>query len=511
MRATDAGIAAHGGHGMLASMGRQRRADLAATGQRRPLPWLIIAGAFALTAAIILFKESGASDADTDYLSMVILIGAFALASALDRRTGLVVAVLAGVIAAIVPGSTSFTNTHMWDSLFRLCFLLAMSMSFYRVIVALRDREEHLKRQLGNVRRLQEEITVLHSIAARPPIDRAAIYRQIARAASRLAPGSKRALILRAQPGERWQIIARWPPDEGDDLPAVPPAQIDAADNRSYAITPRDGGQTITVPLSIGARVAGALQLECAAPEETLQEYGDLLAIYGRDATLALDHVALQERLEHLAVMGERGRIARELHDGLVQSLAGIAFHLEYHRDRLRPEDAAMRAGLDGMASDVKQALHEARSMIHELRNAPSPEHLAAALDELTQRIAAKSGLTVATDLPDLRVPISHAQATALVRIAQEALQNVVKHAHADAVSVRLAVDGERITFQVADNGRGFAPPGEGAAGSPAHFGLVGMAERAAMNGADLSVDSQVGRGTTVTLTFPVETRGTEA
>ena len=497
---------------MLAMTGRLRRAVSAETGRRQPLPWLIIGGAFALTGAIILFKESGASDADTDYLSMVILIAAFALASTLDRRTGLVVAILAGIIAAIVPGSTSFTHTHVWDSVFRLCFLLAMSMSFYRVIVALRDREDHLQRQLGNVRRLQEEVTTLHAVTARPPIDREAIYRQIARAAFRLAQGTRSRLIFRVQPDDRWQIVAQWPSEQDGTLPLGPHLTVDATGSSSYTITPSaSGGHTITVPLSTEGRVAGALQLDCVAPKEGLEEYGQLLAVYGRDATLTLNHAALQERLEHLAVMGERGRIARELHDGLVQSLAGIAFHLEYYRDLLAPEAVAMRAGLDGMANDVKEALHEARSMIHELRSAPTPEQLGAALDDLVDQVAAKSGLAIAVDIPDRAIPIARDQASVLLRIAQEALQNVVKHAWADAVSVRLATDGRGVVLEIADNGRGFVHSEEQATESPVHFGLIGMAERAAMHGARLSVDSRIGGGTTVTLVFPSAANGIDA
>ena len=405
---------------------------------------------------------------------MVILIAAFALASALDRRTGLVVAILAGIIAAIVPGSTSFTHTHVWDSLFRLCFLLAMSMSFYRVIVALRDREDHLQRQLGDVRCLQEEVTTLHTFTVRPPIDRDVVYQQIARAAFRLARGTASRLMIRIQPDDHWQVVGRWPVLPEGESSGAPTQAVDAADIGAYAIAPDPAGaHTITVPLSTGTHVEGVLQLESAMPKEQLEEYGQLLAVYARDATLTLDHVALLERLEHLAVMGERGRIARDLHDGLVQSLAGVAFHLEYYRDLLTPEAVAMRTGLDRMANDVKEALHEARSMIHELRSAPTPG--------ATRRGAGRSGrirwprraaLSITADIPEQVVPVSRAQASALFRIAQEALQNIVKHARADAASVRLVTDGRGAVLEIADNGRGFVPFEEQRADPPAHFGL---------------------------------------
>lgn len=474
--------------------------------QGTPFPWVVIAGAFVAMLAIIVLKETGASDADTDYLSMVILIAAFALASAMDRRTGLVVAVLAGVIAAIVPGSTSFTHTHIWDSVFRICFLMAMSISFYRVIVALRDREDHLQRQLENVQVLQEEVTALHSLTARAPIDREAIYERIVRAALRLGKGTQSRLLLHAQPDDRWRVVAQWPlwPEHnGWEESARAPGPID---HHPYAVSDGgDGRQCITVPLANGDQITGALQLEHDVAHGRPSEYGELLAVYARDATLTLDHVTLQERLEHLAVMGERGRIARDLHDGLVQSLAGIAFHLEYYRDALGPEATTVRAGFDNMASAVKAALHEARSMIHGLRSEPKSENLAASLADLVDRVAAKTDLTITVNLPEHLPLISDAQASALLHIAHEAFQNIVKHARTDRAWLELAADGDRMTLRIADKGCGFRIPDTDP--DAAHFGLIGMAERAAIHGGTLAIDSHIGQGTTVTLSFPVTGR----
>lgn len=482
---------------------RLRRSRLIERRENPPFPWLIIGGAFAVTVTIIVLKEFGASDADTDYLSMSILIAALALASTLDRRTGLVVAILAGIISAIVPGSTSFTHTHLWDSLFRLCFLIAMSMSFYRIIVALRDREDHLQRQLANVQRLHEEVTTLHMLTARAPIDRDSVYEQIVRAALRLGMGQWSRLILHDQENDRWNLVAQWPPpigNEADREVATPTI----SGFEPYHIAAAGGGtQIVTIPLSAGEQVTGALQLERSGIRPDTRESAQLLAIYARDATLTLEHLALQRQLEYFAVMGERGRIARDLHDGLVQSLAGIAFHLEYYRDALGPEAATVRAGFDSMATAVKEALHEARSMIHGLRSEPKPEQMRTALDELVDQMTTKTGIRVVTEITDAVLPITHQQASALLRIAQEALQNVVKHAEADEIRLTLDCVQNHVMLRIVDNGRGFIAIPPTAASLP-HFGLIGMHERAALYGGELTIDSQPSEGTTVIVTFPV-------
>ncbi|MDQ6833124.1 MAG: sensor histidine kinase [Chloroflexota bacterium] len=496
---------------MLVSMQRLRRARVMKRPEGSQFPWLIIGGAFAVTVAIIVLKESGASDADTDYLSMFILIAALAVASTLDRRTGPVVAILAGVIAAIVPGSTSFTHTRPLDSLFRVCFLVAMSMSFYRVIVALRDREDRLQRQLGNVQRLQEEVTALHALTVRAPIERESVYRQIARAALRLGEGTRSRLMLRDSPDGTWTLASEWPPSLDNSVGQQIAVAAGPTDTCPYSIMSDNGQETITVPFSAGNRVTGALQLVREVGARDSREDAQLLAIYARDATLTIEHIALQQQLEHFAVMGERGRIARELHDGLVQSLAGIAFHLEYYRDALGSEAAIVRAGIEAMAVEVKGALHEARSMIHELRSEPRPENLCAALGDLVDQVAAKTDLPIAADIPDAIPPITRAQAGALLRIAREALQNIVKHAAADRVRLELIVTPDRVILRIVDNGRGFVVLRDDAADPSIHFGLIGMNERAAMHGGAVTIESRPGTGTTVQLAFPVAAAETAA
>lgn len=166
------------------------------------LPWVVIGCAALCALVVLLLTARGRSGVDADYLSVPILIGALAVASLLNRRTGLIVAVLAGVIAAVVPGTPSLASESGGEIAVRLLFLVAMSVVFYRVITMLRDREDHLQRQLDTVRALATEVTTLHALTTRVPTDRAAVERHILAAALRLSHGTHGALHLRDGTGD---------------------------------------------------------------------------------------------------------------------------------------------------------------------------------------------------------------------------------------------------------------------------------------------------------------------
>lgn len=461
---------------------RQRTSAIVPGGRERrraAWPWVVI-GCVALSALVIaLLTVRGRSGVDADYVSVPILIGALALASLLNRRTGLVVAVLAGGIAAIVPGSPTSASETGAELAARLLFLVAMSVAFYRVIALLRDREEHLQRQLDTVRALAAEMTTLHALTTRVPTDRAAVERQILAAALRLSHGTRGALHLRDSAGDDgWRAVRL----------AVPP---DA---------PHTGTRgAITAPLVSGRDVIGILEIEPGGARS--RDEAQILAVYARDAALTLAHLTLQEEVERLAVAGERGRIARDLHDGLVQSLAGIAFRLEHYRDHLGPEDGTVRAGLAATATEVKEALREARAMIHGLRDIPG----ATTLREVVAVVTRRAAFTVAMEAPATDPPLTPSGRETLYKVAREALQNIIKHADATHVCVRLTRVGDRCTLAIVDDGCGFANGAANPSGSAGGFGIRGMEERARAAGGTLTIAARPGGGTRVTLTLPLE------
>lgn len=254
-------------------------------------------------------------------------------------------------------------------------------------------------------------------------------------------------------------------------------------------------------PMSNGREMIGILEIEPGDAAHDRHESAEVLAIYARDAALTLEHVALQERTEQLAVAGERGRIARDLHDGLVQSLAGIAFRLEHYRDQLGPGAWEVRAGLDATAADVKAALAEARAVIHGLRDVPA----AASLREVIDLVTRRADFAVTLDLPPRDPPLTVIGRDTLYKVAREALQNVIKHANATQVTVQLTGGPDTCTLTIGDDGCGFPADRSIPAQPGSQFGIRGMEERAAACGGTLTIAPHPQGGTLLTLTLPVE------
>ena len=194
------------------------------------------------------------------------------------------------------------------------------------------------------------------------------------------------------------------------------------------------------------------------------------------------------------AVADERTRIAGDLHDSVTQTLfstAAIADALPEVWDRY-PEEA--RRGLDDLKLLTKGALAEMRTLLLELRPASLLEKT---LGELLQQLAgAASGRTrIPVDIAidgDERLP-DDVQVT-FYRVAQEALHNVIKHARASEVQIRLVTDDRDVALRIQDNGRGFESNGSTATG----MGMAIMRERVRAIGAQLHIDSSPETGTTV-------------
>jgi signal transduction histidine kinase len=201
-----------------------------------------------------------------------------------------------------------------------------------------------------------------------------------------------------------------------------------------------------------------------------------------------------------VAILEERQRLARELHDSVTQALYGIALYAE----------AAGRALADGLREPVaanlreigettQEALGEMRLLLFELRPPVlQAQGLAAALRARLQAVEARAGL--ATDVriegDDRLAPDAEQE---LYRVAQEALNNVLKHAHAGRVSLRLAVGSRHATLEVVDDGVGFEPSLQASDG----FGLRGMRERVERLGGTLGIASSPGAGTRVQVEVP--------
>jgi signal transduction histidine kinase len=207
--------------------------------------------------------------------------------------------------------------------------------------------------------------------------------------------------------------------------------------------------------------------------------------------------------VEFRAVLGERSRIAREIHDTLAQGYVGISVQMEVLEKLLRSrklEEA--EAQLAQTREHVRDGLSDARQSIWALRTQDVNENtLPVRLRRIVER-AGGGGLDAHFSIYGAYRRLAPETEQDLLRIAQEAVHNVKKHAGASQLSVQLEYGTEEVNLEVRDNGRGGAPD-TGGESFPGRFGLTGMRERAAGIGGTLEVDSREGEGTTVRLHAP--------
>jgi signal transduction histidine kinase len=218
----------------------------------------------------------------------------------------------------------------------------------------------------------------------------------------------------------------------------------------------------------------------------------------------------LRARAADLAASEERARLARELHDSVTQALFSMTLQTRAAELLLERDPAAAAEKLASLRDLQRDALAEMRSLIFELRPSGIAEQgLVHALRTHTAAIEGRIGLPVAfeTTLPagPSGVPLDVEEA--VYRIAQEALHNVVRHARARRVEVRLGADEREVRLSVVDDGVGFDPD----AVPPGHLGVDGMRARAERLGGSLSIETGPGAGTSLAVVVPLPERAAGA
>ena len=232
---------------------------------------------------------------------------------------------------------------------------------------------------------------------------------------------------------------------------------------------------------------------------QTIWFYLLLLAFAASLVLLAFRLRLLRAEREFRAVLGERNRIAREVHDTLAQGYVGVSIQLEVLAELLRNNNVPSAIKhLDTARNNVREGLAEARQSIWALRSQDSGENtLPIKLRRATEH-ANGNGVEAAFSLYGAYRPMPPGMESEVLRVGQEAIHNVKKHAGARHLSVQLEYGPAEVALIVRDDGRGFSA-GNGAS-PPGHFGLTGMRERADAIGGTLEVTSEPGSGTTVRL-----------
>lgn len=234
-------------------------------------------------------------------------------------------------------------------------------------------------------------------------------------------------------------------------------------------------------------------------------ERGQLIRSHSSSLPPALTQGEMQSllpQIEARAILGERARLAREIHDGLAQTLAFLKIEIGRAENMLAQGQPGQAARLlKDSARTVGDAYLDARQAIENLRRAP--DNLGDWLRQAAEDFEELSGLPVRTDLRIVHDFPANVQVQ-MIRIVQEALTNIRKHAQAGGVRLSAREEAGETVIEVADDGRGFSPSDVAAT----RFGLRGMRERAESVGADFQVSSCPNGGTTVCLRIPTRVGG---
>ncbi|MFJ9906396.1 GAF domain-containing sensor histidine kinase [Streptomyces sp. NPDC101152] len=262
------------------------------------------------------------------------------------------------------------------------------------------------------------------------------------------------------------------------------------------------------LPIRDGDEVIGALFLankqNCPKPDggcRFTEEDEDLLALLAQHAAIALTNARLYERSRELTIAEERSRLAHELHDAVSQKLFSLRLTAQAAAALVDRDPARAKGELQQVAALAAEAADELRAAVVELRPAGLDEDgLVATLRTHVQVLDRAHSARVTFDSHGVRA-LPSAQEEAVLRVAQEALHNALRHSAAQAVHVTLARRGAGTVLRITDDGTGFDPRAVRRAGR--HLGLVSMRDRASGVGGTLTVESAPGKGTTIEMEVP--------
>ncbi|MFJ4868019.1 GAF domain-containing sensor histidine kinase [Streptomyces sp. NPDC088757] len=315
---------------------------------------------------------------------------------------------------------------------------------------------------------------------------------------------------------EQWRAIGPLPRQHGvlaSMLHRAEPERL--ADVRE---DPRFGGwpdahpemsDFLGLPVRDGDEILGALFLankRCPKPKEEgrcgfTAEDEELLSTLAQHAAIALTNARLYERSRELTIVEERSRLAHELHDAVSQKLFSLRLTAQAAAALVDRDPARAKGELQQVAALAAEAADELRAAVVELRPAALDEDgLVHTLRTQIQVLDRAHSARVTFESPGTRA-LPAAQEEAVLRVAQEALHNALRHADAERVRVSLTRSGQGARLTVTDDGKGFDPRTVRSAGR--HLGLVSMRDRAGGVGGRLTVTSAPGGGTTIEMEVP--------
>jgi signal transduction histidine kinase len=293
----------------------------------------------------------------------------------------------------------------------------------------------------------------------------------------------------------------------GDGESAAPQLRLPVADaqalSRAEALigldTPDGAGCACAVPVHVQEQPWGAIVFSTRDEQPQLSDVRLVQAV-ARQLSLGLTKISLNRQKEEMAAQEERSRIAREIHDGIAQSIYMLSLSLEKAAE-VAGGDQRLGQRLGRLVGLAKEALLEVRYYIFDLKPLLQGDAgLTETIRSQIQEFSSVSGLPVQFEVEGQERVVPLALSSSLYRIAQEALANIYRHAHASRISIRLAFCEDSVSLEVRDDGRGFPVDVESAGGR----GLRNIHQRASELGGQVEISSAPGQGATVRVTLPV-------
>jgi signal transduction histidine kinase len=256
------------------------------------------------------------------------------------------------------------------------------------------------------------------------------------------------------------------------------------------------------VPVRVKGRPIGNLYL---TDKEGVAEFSEqdqrLTELFALHAGIAIENARLYEAVQRLAVIEERDRIGRDLHDGIIQGIYAVTLSLEDVEQLTKEEPGEAMVRVDRAIDALHATIRDLRNFIFGLRpelvdQTDLPSLLAALADQVRQN----SLIDVEVQLPDAPVELPAHVRAELLQIAREALSNVARHSGGTRAELALVVSGEEVALTIVDNGRGFDPA---AADAEEHYGLRNMRDRAVALRGSLDLDAVTGAGTRIIVRIP--------
>ncbi|RPJ01357.1 MAG: GAF domain-containing protein, partial [Chloroflexi bacterium] len=252
--------------------------------------------------------------------------------------------------------------------------------------------------------------------------------------------------------------------------------------------------------ISRGKRLGNLYLTDPLDGEPFTEDDQRLIVLLAQQAAVAIENARLSEQLQDMALSRERDRIGMELHDGVIQSVYAVGMKLEIMRGQF-PMTLAQEKQYQSIIEDLNSIIEDIRLYIRNLRTAREEQAtFKQRLENLARHFHDFARVEAVVDVPSRLRTLNDRQRHSLIQIVREALSNVARHAQATQVEIKAREVGNHMILTVRDDGRGFDPS---KFREPTSFGLHNMHQRAIQLSGTLTIESEEGHGTTLTVQIP--------